>query len=214
MLLELPDDLLGLVLDATDEPLGLRLASKRFASMPRGKARIREWQRRVLRRWSIMECHHTEAYLRSDLAGHLYLGYVLHYGLANLSRAAGDLTAKVLVAAANDWFLRRTFTAHLAGPFFSFTPIEVGLIRDQLVAQRLLLHDELIEGCRAWILETGKDGTEDLDVDEVQAYVQNKMKVPEGSPSPAKRLISQAYDKAWNTPGRGRPPQVPIGDLW
>ena len=41
--------MLGLVLDATDEPLGLRLASKRFASMPRGKAKVREWQRRVLR---------------------------------------------------------------------------------------------------------------------------------------------------------------------
>ena len=48
MLLELPDELLGLVLDATENPMGLRLASKRFASMPRGKAKVCELQRREL----------------------------------------------------------------------------------------------------------------------------------------------------------------------
>ena len=47
LLLELPDDLLDLVIDAN--PMGLRLASKRFASMPRGKAKVRELQRQALR---------------------------------------------------------------------------------------------------------------------------------------------------------------------
>ena len=50
MLLDLPDELLGLVLDATEIPMGLRLASKRFSSMPRGKAKVRELQRRALQR--------------------------------------------------------------------------------------------------------------------------------------------------------------------
>ena len=60
MLLELPDELLGLVLDATEIPMGLRLASKRFSSMPRGKAKVRELQRQALRTFGVENCHKEE----------------------------------------------------------------------------------------------------------------------------------------------------------
>ena len=63
MLLDLPDELLGLVLDATEIPMGLRLASKRFSSMPRGKAKVRELQRRALRTFGIKTCHRKENWL-------------------------------------------------------------------------------------------------------------------------------------------------------
>ena len=65
LLLDLPDELLGLVLDATAIPMGLRLASKRFASMPRGKAKVRELQRRALRTFGIKHCHRPENWLLS-----------------------------------------------------------------------------------------------------------------------------------------------------
>ena len=65
MLLDLPDELLGLVLDATEIPMGLRLASKRFSSMSRGKAKVRELQRRALRTFGIKTCHRKENWLKS-----------------------------------------------------------------------------------------------------------------------------------------------------
>ena len=53
LLLDLPHELLELVLDATENPAGLRLASKRFASMPRGKASVRELQRQAMREFGV-----------------------------------------------------------------------------------------------------------------------------------------------------------------
>ena len=81
----------------------------------------------------------------------------------------------------------------MAGPFFSFTPVEIAKIRDQLVAQRLLLHGELIEACRAWVLEN--PDVEELDVGELQEYVAKQMEVPVGWLSSAKDLLCQAYEK-------------------
>ena len=74
-----------------------------------------------------------------------------------------------------------------------FIPVEAE-IRDHLVAQRLLLHGELIEACRAWFMELGQDADE-LDVDELQEYVENQWEVPAGSLSRAKKLLEQAGHK-------------------
>ena len=60
--------------------MGLRLASKRFASMPRGKAKVREFQRDALRTFGIKNCHRKESWLTSKstegaahaAANHLY----------------------------------------------------------------------------------------------------------------------------------------------
>ena len=184
MLLDLPDELLGLVLDATEIPMGLRLASKRFSSMPRGKAKVRELQRRALRTFGIKTCHRKENWLKSLMPdrGRSHLFYSLAHYISAPPRA---LTAAAWGPKPSD-FHRNAFIA--------FTAVEADKVRSHLVAQRLLLHGELIEGCRAWFMELGQSADE-LDVDELQEYVENQMEVPAGSLSRAKKLLEQAVHK-------------------
>lgn len=172
LLLDLPDELLGLVLEATEMPAGIRLASKRFASMPRGKAKVRELQRWVMRKFGILNCHRPGGWVRSEAAYRTICDHLLY----NLNHLTGS----------------RFYWTCCA--FFSFSPIEAAKVRDHLVAQRLLLHGELIEACRAWFMELGQDADE-LDVDELQEYVENQWEVPAGSLSRAKKLLEQAVHK-------------------
>ena len=121
MLLELPDELLGLVLEATENPMGLRLASKRFPSMPRGKAKVCELQRRALRTFGIKNCHRHENWLHSKSTAGAARAAATHllYSLAHYSSSSSAAAGAALAAATWD-----PTKSEQRNAFIAFTPVE------------------------------------------------------------------------------------------
>ena len=205
MLLELPDELLGLVLEATENPMGLRLASKRFPSMPRGKAKVCELQRRALRTFGIKNCHRHENWLHSKSTAGAARAAATHllYSLAHYSSSSSAAAGAALAAATWD-----PTKSEQRNAFIAFTPVEADKVRDHLVAQFPLLHRELTEGYLAWILEHGdnsegyevpynlpKSSQKVLELKELREYVEIKMKVPTGTLTRAHYQLSVAVGK-------------------
>lgn len=201
LLLDLPHELLELVLDATDTPAGLRLASKRFASMPRGKAKIRMLQHRALRLFGAVHCYSEESWMETTdalIALSWYLGLPL-YVLRSSSRPAAQSTPPSSLRFAS----------------VVYTLAEADKMRDHLVAQRPLLQRELTEHCRSWYLEIGHTlprgvggaagyaRTEEAwPLDQIREYLEHKMKVPAGTldvfrtTGYARKWLCQRVDRA------------------
>lgn len=185
LLLDLPDELLGIVLDATDMPAGLRLASKRFAGMPSGKAKLHKLQRQAMRDFGISCCQDKENWLDTELA------------IVTFSNCLFD---RLTVRHRSFIFIRPDVWARkpIRNAFLSYALVDADKVRDHLVAQRRLLRREVDEACRSWYLEIGEFKPLDasLVVEEVQAYVERKMKVRPGDLKRAKELLRKGVGKA------------------